>query len=293
MKGRSLHKLVPFAAVIVAGMAHTASALIEYGADMTLDTAGSPYDRFYLHSGAVLTVPAGETVDIASGDRYPTSYTDATAPGGGGTLDVFGTMNFDTGHALGAGDGPTSATDEGTINIHPGGELNTAMIYVGARMKGTVNIWGTLNLSRGGTNTGGTLYDGPAIFMWSGLEPEGQSIVNQYPGSHVESENVTDSTIELSVSGNGSGEYNMMGGTLIVGDIVSSSANSVFNHSGGKVIIEGQDRTGVIDESWWNGPLSRASYDGQDTIITIPEPGSMILVAVGGLAMWSGRRRAR
>ena len=267
-----------------------ASAGVMYSTDTTLTTG--TIDRFFMEGDITVTVPAGETVLVSSADRYPSSYTDNGAPSSN-TLDVYGTLNFDTGHALGAGDWPVSDEEEGTINIHETGVINTALLFTGTRMKSTVNIWGTLNVNRGGTNTGGTSYgaSGPSIYMRTGLEPEGDNFINQYPGSHVEAE-TGDKTLNLSVSGNAGGEYNMMGGTLIVADILNgtSNPNMFFNFSGGTVIIEGQDRTDVINESWWNGAAS-ALFDGVNTTITIPEPGGLLLLSTGCLAMLFRRRR--
>ena len=266
---------------------NVALAVVTYSTDTTLTSADSPSDRFYTENGAVVDVPTGETVLIQSGERYPTTYTDAGG-GGGGTLDVFGTLIFDTGHALGAGDGPVSATDIGTINVHAGAEVHPATLYLGARTTGIINVHGTVITDTGGTNTGGATYD-HGIHMWGGLEPEGESIINQFPGSHVELDNVTDNRLNLSASGNGSSAYNMMGGTLIVGDIYSPAGNSAFNYSGGTVIIEGVDRRDVINESWWNGG-ALAELVGPDTVITVPEPGALMLLAAGGLAMLLRRR---
>ena len=282
------------AAVILVGCLGTrASAGVTHSTDTTLTSADSPSDRFFMEGNSTLTIPAGETVAVSSGDRYPTSYLD-NGGGGSNTVDVFGTLDFDTGHGFGAGDYPESDTSVGTINIYDTGVVNVADIRLGARAGSVLNVWGTLNINKGGTNTGGTTYGDVGLMMWggnwAGTPGNGESTVNQFPGSGVTLDTPSmANTLTLSHSANAASTYNMMGGTLSLQGIEDPNSVGTFNLSGGTVIVRGTDATGYLNESWWNGDAN-ATFDGTDTTIT-PEPCGLMLLIVGAVAVWLCGRR--
>lgn len=88
-------------------------------------------------------------------------------------------------------------------------------------------------------------------------------------------------------------EYNMSGGTLAaLGIIQGGDDTSIFNFSGGLITLTG-DQTSLLNEDWFvasNGAF--ANYDSLNdlTTIAVPEPGSLVLLALGGLL---GIRRCR
>jgi len=171
--------------------------------------------------------------------------------------------------------------------------VNVADIRLGARSDAVLNVWGTLNINKGGTNTGGTSYGDVGLVTWGGnwasTPGNGESTVNQFPGSGVNLDNQSmPNILTLSTSSNAASTYNMMGGTLSLQGIDDPSSAGTFNFSGGTVIVRGTDATGYLNESWWNGDAN-ATFDGTDTTI-IPEPGTLILLAVTGLALLLRRR---
>jgi MprA protease rhombosortase-interaction domain-containing protein len=314
MTGRSLFKFLSgclftltLAAVIVAGLSQTASALVTYDADTTLTTG--VYDRFYVDNGATLDVPAGETATIASGDRYPTSYANAADNGAGlpSTIDVAGTLDFDTGHAFGAGD--STGNDGSSINILSGGVINVAGHYGGARSDHILNIetGGTLNLTKQGVNTGGTNYSLGLWVAWGGFTDPSDfvtGVVNQQSGSVVNIQdplgNGDDEAGLMLTRSNSFDEnvatYNMFGGMLTAPNILQGNPNSTadFNFHGGTITILGKDRTDILNDPWFNdlSPGAVATFDGTDTtIVGIPEPASALLLIIAGLAGFAVRRR--
>jgi hypothetical protein len=279
--------------MLVVGSTNLASAVVTYSTDTTLTSADSPSDRFFMEGDSTLTIPAGETVAVSSGDTYPTTYTD-NGGGGSNTVDVFGTLDFDTGHGFGAGDYPESDTGVGTINIYDTGVVNVADIRLGARSDAVLNVCGTLNINKGGTNTGGTSYGDVGLVTWggnwAGTPGNGESTVNQFPGSGVNLDNQSmPNILTLSTSSNAASTYNMMGGTLSLQGIDDPSSAGTFNFSGRTVIVRGTDATGYLNESWWNGDAN-ATFDGTDTTIT-PEPCGLMLLIVGAVAVWLCGRR--
>jgi len=269
--------------MLVVGSANFASAIVTFSTDTTLTSADSPSDRFFMEGNSTLTIPAGETVAVSSGDRYPTTYTD-NGGGGSNTVDVFGTLDFDTGHGFGAGDYPESDTgvgDIGTINIYDTGVVNVADIRLGARGTAVLNVWGTLNINKGGTNTGGTSYGDVGLMTWGGnwadTPGNGDSTVNQFPGSDVNLDNDPQqfqNNLTLSASSNAASTYNMMGGTLSLQGILDPSSVGTFNLSGGTVIVRGTDATGYLNEPWFNdlnGSATAEFLDG-NTIISVGDP---------------------
>jgi len=290
MNGRSLFKFLSgcfftltLAAVIVAGLPQTASALVIYNADTTLTTG--THDRFWVTNGATLDVPAGETATIASGDTYPTSYANSGDNGAGlpSTIDVAGTLDFDTGHAFGAGD--DIGNDGSTINILSGGVINVAGYYGGGRSDTILNIetGGTLNLTKQGVNTGGASYDLGLWVAFGGFTDPSDfvtGVVNQQSGSVVNIQdpngNGSDNNALLLTSSGSFDEnvatYNMFGGMLTAPNILQGNPNSTadFNYHGGTITILGKDRTDILNDPWFNDLAvgTSAAFVGGNTTIT-------------------------
>ena len=280
-----------------------------YNSDTTLTTG--VYNRFWVTNGATLDVPAGETATIASGDTYPTSYANSGDNGAGlpSTIDVAGTLDFDTGHAFGAGD--DIGNDGSTINILSGGVINVAGYYGGARSDTILNIetGGTLNLTKQGVNTGGGSYDLGLLVAFGGFTDPSDfvtGVVNQQSGSVVNIQdpngNGSDNNALLLTSSGSFDEnvatYNMFGGMLTAPNILQGNPNSTadFNFHGGTITILGKDRTDILNDPWFNDLSTGATalIVGQDTVITgtaVPEPASALLLIIAGLAGFAVRRR--
>jgi len=174
-----------------------------------------------------------------------------------------------------------------------GGYLEAERLYSGTVQEHVINISGGHLKERGGVATLG--YDHNSTINQSGgiLETSGFTAIGRSAGTT---------------------EYNLSGGQLLIGsDTPGGNGNlympgndpnccggygspGVVNFSGGEIVIKAEDwsPTGldIIGQSWFNAPNgATATWDGQATTVTVPEPACLALMGLGGLMMlW--RRRA-
>ena len=216
------------------------------------------HDQFRIFNGTTLNVYAGVTLTISSGDKCPTSYVGDTYTGAG-YLNVTGTgqVLFDTGHAVGASDGVASS---GHITLSGTRNMTTAEVYMANRADATFTISDDATLYiEGGVNSGGGNYTNVGLGV-SGGWATATGTFDQLGGTVM----IIDGGVILSRNSDGTGIYNMSGGMLDTVSITKGPGTaSVFNFSGGTILIDGDVRPFDASNAWFkvSGPQTANYYE--------------------------------
>ncbi len=212
------------------------------------------------------------------GRRGPGTDGPGTNLGGPGVMNVSGGMVV-SGQDLIIGNATGSS---GVINMSNGTIDVTGRMEVGDKGDGILNMnGGTINIS---TNL--SLSDNNAGFS---------GIVNMTDGTI----NVTGDLI-LPLNDNGIAEFHLDGGLVTADDLtMRPTGNGSLDITAGVLELVDDDTSvidGYINAGWLTGygdsaNVRRAFADGTTTVWAVPEPSTMLLLTLGGLAALIRRKR--